>query len=52
MAGEMVVVDGVRYRLEDAEARGLIGEKPVAEKAAPAEAPKQPKNKSRRTATK
>lgn len=56
-AGEIVVINGVRWRFEEATARGLIGERPVpkvedVEKAPPANKSARPKNKSRRPATK
>jgi len=57
-AGDVVVIDGVRYRFDEAVARGLIGERPVpaaaedAKEAAPVAKPVRPKNKSRRPATK
>lgn len=57
MAGPTVVIDGIRYRVEDAEARGLIGERPVPPapekgKTAPARSPKRPANKAAQTESK
>lgn len=53
----MVVINGVRWRFEEASARGLFGERPVpaaedVEKAPPANKSARPKNKSRRPANK
>ncbi len=43
MSDRMVVVDGVRYRVEDAERLGLVADAVV-----PSEKAKTPKNKSRK----
>lgn len=37
MGAQILVIDGVRVREEDAKARGLIGERPVARKSAAAD---------------
>jgi hypothetical protein len=48
MAVEMVIVDGIRYRPEDAKRLGLVADKPeTEEKAAP-----QRSNKARKPANK